>query len=89
MWPKPGDSSKFAARHGMRKIVIHKPGGYRQLVIEEHPDPAPGQQQVLIEMLLKAYPEMTVKRFKDAMVFSPAVLDRIGRQLLDLGIPEG
>jgi adenylate cyclase len=41
------------------------------------------------DVLLKAYPEMTVKRFKDAMVFSPAVLDRIGRQLLDLGIPEG
>jgi len=34
----------------MKKIVIHKPGGYRQLVIEEHPDPVPGQQQVLIEI---------------------------------------
>lgn len=40
------------------------------------------------DVLLKAYPEMTVTRFKDAMVFSPAVLDRIGKQLLDLGIPE-
>jgi adenylate cyclase len=40
------------------------------------------------DMLLKAYPEMTVKRFKDAMVFTSAVLDRIGAQLIDLGIPE-
>jgi len=32
----------------MKKIVIHKPGGYRQLVIEEHPDPAPGPGEVLI-----------------------------------------
>jgi NADPH:quinone reductase-like Zn-dependent oxidoreductase len=34
----------------MKKIVIHKPGGYRQLVIEEHPDPAPGPNQVAIEV---------------------------------------
>ena len=36
----------------MKKIVIHKPGGYRQLVIEEHPDLVPGQQQVLIEVMI-------------------------------------
>jgi adenylate cyclase len=40
------------------------------------------------DVLLKAYPEMTVKRFKDAMVFSPAVLERIGKQLAELGVPE-
>jgi NADPH:quinone reductase-like Zn-dependent oxidoreductase len=34
----------------MKKIVINKPGGYRQLEIEEHPDPAPGPGQVLIEV---------------------------------------
>jgi len=34
----------------MKKIVIHKPGGYRQLAIEEHPDPVPGPGQVLIEV---------------------------------------
>jgi adenylate cyclase len=40
------------------------------------------------DALMKAYPDMTVKRFKDAMVFSPAVLDRIGKQLSELGVPE-
>ena len=40
------------------------------------------------DALMKAYPEITVKRFKDAMVFSPAVLERIGRQLSELGVPE-
>jgi NADPH:quinone reductase-like Zn-dependent oxidoreductase len=34
----------------MKKIVIHRPGGYRQLVIEEYPDPAPGPDEVLIEV---------------------------------------
>jgi NADPH:quinone reductase-like Zn-dependent oxidoreductase len=34
----------------MKKIVIHKPGGYRQLLIEEHPDPQPGPDQVSIEV---------------------------------------
>jgi adenylate cyclase len=38
--------------------------------------------------LLAAYPDITIKRFKDAMVFSPRVLDRIGTQLAALGLPE-
>lgn len=40
------------------------------------------------DVLLRAYPEMTVQRFKDAMVFSPAVLERIGKQLVELGVPD-
>ena len=40
------------------------------------------------DKLMKAHPDMTVKRFKEAMVFSPAVLDRIGKQMATLGIPE-
>jgi hypothetical protein len=31
---------------------------------------------------------MTVKRFKEAMVFSPATLERIGVQLHELGVPD-
>ena len=50
MGSKLQDSSKPATGNGMKKIVIHKPGGYRQLVIEEHPDPAPGPGEVLIEV---------------------------------------
>jgi NADPH:quinone reductase-like Zn-dependent oxidoreductase len=34
----------------MKKIVIHKPGGYERLVIEEHPDPVPGADEVLIDV---------------------------------------
>jgi len=40
------------------------------------------------DALMAAYPDMTVKRFKDAMVFSQRVLDRIGGQLLELGVQE-
>ncbi|HSF96713.1 MAG TPA: adenylate/guanylate cyclase domain-containing protein [Thermohalobaculum sp.] len=38
--------------------------------------------------LLAAYPDMTVRKFKDAMVFSPRALDRMGAQLLEIGLPE-
>ena len=33
----------------MHKIVIHRPGSYEQLKYEQHPDPTPGQGEVLIE----------------------------------------
>jgi NADPH:quinone reductase-like Zn-dependent oxidoreductase len=35
---------------GMKKIVIHKPGGYEQLVIAEYPDLQPGPDEVLIDV---------------------------------------
>ncbi len=41
------------------------------------------------DALFAAYPDMTVKRFTDAMVFSQRILDRIGAQLRELGVPEG
>ncbi len=34
----------------MRKVVIHKPGSYERLTIEEHPDLAPGPGEVLIDV---------------------------------------
>ncbi len=34
----------------MRKVVIHKPGGYDRLTIEEHQDLAPGPGEVLIDV---------------------------------------
>lgn len=46
------------------------------------------EAQQSVNTLLSAYPEMTVKKFKDAMVFSPQVLHRIGEQLHELGVPE-
>jgi NADPH:quinone reductase-like Zn-dependent oxidoreductase len=32
----------------VRKVVIHRPGSYDRLVIEQHPDPVPGAAEVLI-----------------------------------------
>jgi adenylate cyclase len=40
------------------------------------------------QKLMMAHPNMTVRRFKEAMVFSEPVLDRIGAQMHALGIPE-
>lgn len=40
------------------------------------------------DTLLAAYPDLTLRKFREAMVFSPRVLDRIGAQLRALGVPE-
>ena len=37
--------------------------------------------------LMKAHPNMTVERFKEAMVFSPSALERIGKQMAIVGVP--
>lgn len=34
----------------MKKVVIHKPGGYQQLSIEQHPDPVPGPNDVIVSV---------------------------------------
>ena len=38
--------------------------------------------------LLTAYPDITIEKFREAMVFSPAVIDRIAGQMHALGVPE-
>ncbi len=34
----------------MRKIVIYKPGGYDRLVVEQHPDLVPAEDEVLVDV---------------------------------------
>jgi adenylate cyclase len=38
--------------------------------------------------MLRHYPDLTVSKFKQAMVFSPAALERMGQNLRSLGLPE-
>jgi adenylate cyclase len=38
--------------------------------------------------MMRVYPDMTVARFKQAMVFSPASLERMVDNLRKLGLPE-
>jgi len=38
--------------------------------------------------LMGYYPDLTISKFKQAMVFSPAVLDRMGENLRRLGLPD-
>lgn len=40
------------------------------------------------ETMMKAYPDLTVEKFKQAMVFPQRVLDVLGRELAALGVPE-
>src|SRR6202790_2225752 len=44
-------------------------------------------KQAFAEMM-RNYPDLTVKKFKQAMVFSPAVLDRMAENLRKLGLPD-
>ena len=38
--------------------------------------------------LMRSYPDLTISKFKQAMVFSPAVLDRMAENLRQLGLPD-
>jgi adenylate cyclase len=38
--------------------------------------------------LMRCYPDLTISRFKQAMVFSPTVLDRMSENLRRLGLPD-
>src|SRR5450759_1898859 len=38
--------------------------------------------------LMRSYPDLTISKFKQAMVFSPAVLDRMAGNLRRLGLPD-
>jgi adenylate cyclase len=42
---------------------------------------------VELKRLMAAYPDLTVAKFKEAMVFSPATLDRMGAYLKKAGVP--
>ena len=44
-------------------------------------------RQMLAEMM-RHYPDLTVSKFKQAMVFSPAVLDVMGENLKRVGLPD-
>ncbi len=43
---------------------------------------------VEFKRLMAVYPDLTVTKFKEAMVFSPATLDRMGANLKKAGLPE-
>ncbi|MGH3431174.1 MAG: hypothetical protein ACRDQZ_27000, partial [Mycobacteriales bacterium] len=40
-------------------------------------------------LMRRAYPDLTVSKFRNAMVFSPAVRERMADNLRKLGLPEG
>ena len=44
-------------------------------------------KQAFAEMM-RSYPDLTLSKYKQAMVFSPAVLDRMGENLRKLGLPD-
>jgi adenylate cyclase len=38
--------------------------------------------------MIRSYPDLTVSKFKQAMVFSPGKLERMAENLRKLGLPE-
>jgi adenylate cyclase len=47
-----------------------------------------GEARQVFAVLMRYYPDLTISKFKQAMVFSPAVLDRMAENLRKLGLPE-
>jgi len=47
------------------------------------------EAQAACKLLMQRYPNFTVAKFKEAMVFSEQMLERIGKQLEALGIDPG
>ncbi len=39
-------------------------------------------------VMMHSYPDLTVSKFKQAMVFSPVALNRMGENLRKLGLPD-
>jgi adenylate cyclase len=47
-----------------------------------------GEAKQAFEELMLTYPDLTISKFKQAMVFSPAVLNRMAENLRKLGLPD-
>src|SRR4051812_41346876 len=41
-------SRKAVCSAAVRKVVVHRPGGYDRLTLETYPDPRPGRGEVLV-----------------------------------------
>lgn len=46
------------------------------------------EAQIVFTRMMKNYPDLTASKFKQAMVFSPAMLDRMCENLKKLGLPD-
>ena len=80
------DSADF-----FRRALIDRPTAYW---IHRNLAPAllaAGREAEALEskkILFSEFPDLTIERFKNAMVFSPAALERISVYLRKLGVPE-
>ncbi len=45
------------------------------------------EAQTAYAEMMRAYPDLTVEKFRQAMVFSPAAMDRMVSNLKKLGLP--
>ena len=61
---------------------------HRNLATALHAAGRFNEARASLDTLLVAYPGMTIRQFREAMVFSPAMLDRFSEQLRALGVPE-
>ncbi len=61
---------------------------YRNLAPALHAAGRLDEARTSLATLMTTYPKLTITQYKDAMVFSPRVLDRIASHLRALGVPE-
>lgn len=84
-----GDDAGAAALFG--RALQERPNAtwiHRNLAAALHGAGRVEEAKASCAALLKAHPAFTIEKYREAMVFSPRVLDRMGEQLRALGVPE-
>ena len=83
------DYDKAAALY--RRALVERPNAswiYRNLASTLSGAGRIQEAKVAFAEMLRSYPDLTVSKFKQAMVFSAPVLDRMAENLRKLGLPE-
>ncbi len=87
----PSDGEVSATHHEYRRAQQERPHAVwilRNLVTALVGAGCMEDAKVEFAHLRAAYPDLAVAKFKKAMVFSPAVLIRMGAQLSTMGLPD-
>jgi adenylate cyclase len=80
----------FVRNHGTARVLLERAANwiYRNLASVLSGAGRVEEAKQAFAVLMRYYPDLTISKFKQAMVFSPAVLNRMGENLRKLGLPD-
>jgi len=73
------------------RAIQERPNAYwihRNLAAALHAAGRVGEARASSEVMFAAYPGITLRKYREAMVFSASALDRITNHLRELGVPD-